>query len=60
VAKFENKSLEFWTWDAAGIIRGAKNVPKYINIILSLIFTKDPGVLLEDEINRFTTTSAAE
>ena len=34
------KSLEFWIWDAACSIRGAKDAPKYKDYILPLIFTK--------------------
>ena len=32
------KSLEFWIWDAACSIRGAKDAPKYKDSILPLIF----------------------
>jgi hypothetical protein len=34
-----DKSLESWIWDATCSIRGAKDVPKYKDCILLLIFT---------------------
>jgi hypothetical protein len=34
------KSLESWIWDAACSIRGAKDAPKYKEVILPLIFAK--------------------
>jgi type I restriction enzyme M protein len=35
-----SKSLESWIWDAACSIRGAKDAPKYKEVILPLIFAK--------------------
>jgi hypothetical protein len=34
-----DNSLEQWLWDAACSIRGAKDVPKYKDYILPLVFT---------------------
>ena len=48
----KNKSLESWIWDAACSIRGAKDAPKYGDLILPLIFTKRLCDVFGDEINR--------
>lgn len=36
----EEKSLETWLWDAACVIRGEKDAPKYKDNILPLVFVK--------------------
>ena len=46
------KSLENWIWDAACSIRGAKDVAKYKEFILPLIFTKRLCDVFDDELNR--------
>jgi len=46
------KSLEFWIWDAACSIRGAKDAAKYKDFILPLIFTKRLCDVFDDELNR--------
>ena len=47
-----DKSLESWIWDAACSIRGAKDVPKYKDYILPLIFAKRLCDVFDDELNR--------
>src|SRR5262249_59601455 len=47
-----SKSLESWIWDAACSIRGAKDVPKYKEFILPLIFAKRLCDVFDDEIDR--------
>ena len=45
-------SLESWIWDAACFIRGAKDAPKYKELILPLIFAKRLCDVFDDELNR--------
>lgn len=52
VSNGNGKSLEFWIWDAACSIRGAKDAPKYKDFILPLIFTKRLCDVFDDEVNR--------
>ena len=46
------KSLETWLWDAACVIRGEKDAPKYKDYILPLVFVKRLCDVFDDEINR--------
>jgi type I restriction enzyme M protein len=48
----EEKSLESWLWDAACVIRGEKDAPKYKDYILPLVFVKRLCDVFDDEINR--------
>ncbi|TVM03916.1 MAG: DNA methyltransferase [Candidatus Brocadia sp. WS118] len=48
----EEKSLEAWLWDAACVIRGEKDAPKYKDYILPLVFVKRLCDVFDDEINR--------
>lgn len=48
----EEKSLESWLWDAACVIRGEKDAPKYKDYILPLVFIKRLCDVFDDEINR--------
>ena len=48
----EEKSLETWLWDAACVIRGEKDAPKYKDYILPLVFVKRLCDVFDDEINR--------
>src|SRR6266446_5856579 len=41
--------LETWLWDAACVIRGATDAPKYKDFILPLIFYKRLSDVFEDE-----------
>jgi type I restriction enzyme M protein len=50
--KNNDKSLESWIWDAACSIRGAKEVSKYKDYILPLIFVKRLCDVFDDELNR--------
>ena len=52
VAAANSKSLEFWIWDAACSIRGAKDAPKYKDYILPLIFAKRLCDVFDDELTR--------
>ena len=46
------RSLESWLWDAACVIRGAIDAPKYKDYILPLVFLKRLSDVFEDEVNR--------
>ncbi len=48
----EEKSLETWLWDAACVIRGEKDAPKYKDYILPLVFVKRLCDVFDDEISR--------
>ncbi|HXL01417.1 MAG TPA: class I SAM-dependent DNA methyltransferase, partial [Dysgonamonadaceae bacterium] len=48
------KTLENWLWEAACIIRGPIDAPKYKDYILPLIFLKRLSDVFEDEINRLS------
>jgi type I restriction enzyme M protein len=48
----DGKSLELWIWDAACSIRGAKDVSKFKEFILPLIFTKRLCDVFDDELSR--------
>ena len=43
-------SLESWLWDAACVIRGAVDAPKFKDYILPLIFLKRLSDVFEDEL----------
>ncbi|AKX94472.1 type I restriction-modification system subunit M [Neomoorella thermoacetica] len=45
-------TLENWLWEAACVIRGAVDAPKYKDYILPLIFLKRLSDVFEDEIAR--------
>jgi len=44
------KELENWLWEAACVIRGEIEAPKYKDFILPLIFTKRLSDVFEDEL----------
>jgi type I restriction enzyme M protein len=46
------KTLESWLWDAACVIRGPVDAPKYKDYILPLIFFKRLSDVFEDEIKK--------
>lgn len=46
------KSLESWLWDAACVIRGEKDAPKFKDYILPLVFVKRLCDVFDDEVNR--------
>ena len=50
--EIKEKSLETWIWDAACLIRGAKDAPKYKDYILPLIFTKRLCDVFDDEVDQ--------
>lgn len=45
----EISALETWLWDAACVIRGAQDAPKYKDFILPLIFFKRLSDVFDDE-----------
>ena len=45
--------LEIWLWDAAYVIRGAADVPKYKDFILPLIFYKRLSDVFDDEFAQY-------
>ena len=48
--KNDIKELENWLWEAACVIRGEIEAPKYKDFILPLIFTKRLSDVFEDEL----------
>ena len=50
-ANNEARSLEFWIWEAACSIRGAKDAPKYEDYILPFVFTKRLCDVFDDKPN---------
>jgi type I restriction enzyme M protein len=50
--KLDTPALESWLWDAACIIRGAVDAPKFKDYILPLIFIKRLSDVYEDELAR--------
>jgi len=47
-----DKSLESWLWDAACIIRGEQDAPKFKDFILPLVFVKRLCDVFDDEVTR--------
>ena len=45
-------TLESWLWDAACVIRGPLDAPKFKDYILPLIFLKRLSDVFEDEVER--------
>lgn len=45
-------TLEGWLWDAACVVRGPLDAPKFKDFILPLIFLKRLSDVFEDEIER--------
>ena len=43
-------ALETWLWEAACVIRGAVDTPRYKDHILPLIFLKRPSDVFDDEL----------
>lgn len=50
--KLDTKTLENWLWEAACVIRGPSDAPKYKDYILPLIFLKRLSDVFEDELSR--------
>src|SRR2546429_9035656 len=48
--KLDVSALESWLWEAACIIRGPIDAPKYKDYILPLIFLKRLSDVFEDEL----------
>ncbi|MGH2506987.1 MAG: type I restriction-modification system subunit M N-terminal domain-containing protein [Ktedonobacteraceae bacterium] len=45
--------LETWLWDAACVIRGAADAPKYKDFILPLVFYKRLSDVFDDEFQQY-------
>jgi len=45
-------TLETWLWDAACVIRGPVDAPKFKDYILPLVFLKRLSDVFEDELER--------
>jgi len=52
VENLDVSALENWLWEAACVIRGPIDVPKYKDYIIPLIFYKRICDVYEDEINK--------
>jgi type I restriction enzyme M protein len=50
--KLDTPALETWLWDAACVIRGAVDAPKFKDYILPLIFIKRLSDVFEDELTK--------
>jgi len=53
-------ALESWLWEAACVIRGPVDAPKFKDYILPLIFLKRLSDVFDDEINRLTADFGSE
>ncbi|HEX4143769.1 MAG TPA: class I SAM-dependent DNA methyltransferase [Pirellulales bacterium] len=51
-APLDMPALESWLWDAACVVRGAMDAPKFKDYILPLIFIKRLSDVYEDELAR--------
>ena len=51
-------ALENWLWEAACVIRGPVDAPKFKDYILPLIFLKRLSDVFEDEVRDWTASSA--
>ena len=51
--RLDVSQLESWLWDAACIIRGAMDAPKFKDFILPLIFYKRLSDVFDDEFAEF-------
>ena len=49
-AQLDISTLETWLWDAACVIRGATDAPKFKDFILPLIFYKRLSDVFDDEV----------
>lgn len=50
--RLDPPTLESWLWDAACVIRGPLDAPKFKHYILLLIFLKRLSDVFEDEVQR--------
>src|SRR6266508_1611371 len=58
--RLDVSSLETWLWEAACVIRGPLDAPKFKDYILPLVFIKRLSDVFEDEIARLTETYGDE
>jgi len=54
------QTLETWLWDAAGVIRGPLDAPKFKDYILPLVFLKRLSDVFEDELARLAAQFGSE
>lgn len=52
-ARLDISTLETWLWDAACVIRGATDAPKFKDFILPLIFYKRLSDVFDDEVAQY-------
>ncbi len=50
----DTAALETWLWDAACIIRGSQDAPKFKDFILPLVFFKRISDVFDDKLAQFT------
>jgi len=55
--KLDISTLENWLWEAACVIRGAMDAPKFKDYILPLIFLKRLSDVFDDELQQLGTTA---
>ena len=58
--KLDVSTLESWLWEAACVIRGPVDAPKFKDYILPLIFLKRLSDVFEDEIRNLATDFGLE
>ncbi|MEJ5240895.1 MAG: class I SAM-dependent DNA methyltransferase [Anaerolineales bacterium] len=54
MTSLDTKTLENWLWEAACVIRGPLDAPKFKDYILPLVFLKRLSDVFDDEMNRLT------
>jgi len=56
-ARLDINTLESWLWEAACVIRGPIDAPKFKDYILPLIFLKRLSDVFEDDLQQLGTTA---
>lgn len=56
-SRLELGTLENWLWEAACVIRGAIDAPKFKDYILPLVFLKRLSDVFEDELQQLGSTA---
>jgi type I restriction enzyme M protein len=57
IAKLDVNTLESWLWEAACVIRGPIDAPKFKDYILPLIFLKRLSDVFEDDLSQLGNTA---
>ncbi len=55
--KLDVSALESWLWEAACIVRGPVDAPKFKDYILPLVFLKRLSDVFEDELKELGATA---